>query len=151
MSERLAPTRRDRYSWSCLISTRWHDNDAYGHVNNVVYYSFFDSAVNRRLVESGALDIHSSASVGLVVETRCAYFSPIAFPTNVEVAVRVNRLGTSSVTYELAVFAEGAETASAVGSFTHVYVDRKSNRPVPIPAAVRASLESLYVTGSISE
>jgi acyl-CoA thioester hydrolase len=125
------------------MPTRWGDNDSYGHVNNVVYYSFFDSAVNRHLIKKGVLDIASSAVIGLVVETRCTYFSSIGFPDDVDVGMRVTKLGNSSVQYEIALFRGDADMASAVGHFTHVYVERASNRPVAIPDAVRRVLSDL--------
>lgn len=123
------------------------DNDAYRHVNNVVYYSFFDTAVNRYLIEQGALDIERSPVIGLVVETTCRYFSPLAFPDRLEAGVRVSRLGTSSVRYEVAIFREGDELASAQGHFVHVYVGRETKRPVALPDALRAALLPLVVTG----
>lgn len=125
------------------ISTRWMDNDAYGHVNNVVYYSFFDTAVNAHLIEAGVLDIETSPAIGLVVETGCRYLAPIAFPDRVDAGVRVSRIGTSSVTYEIGLFRNDEPNASAVGHFTHVYVDRATRRPTPIPEPVRAVLEAL--------
>ncbi|MBU1329952.1 MAG: acyl-CoA thioesterase [Gammaproteobacteria bacterium] len=127
------------------ITTRWHDNDVYGHVNNVTYYSYFDSAVNAYLIEVGGLDIHEGAVVGFVVSSSCDYFASIAFPERIEVGLRVGKLGNSSVQYELAVFKAGEDQACAAGRFVHVFVDRQSNRPVPIPAALRAALECLQV------
>ena len=125
------------------ITTRWMDNDVYGHVNNVVYYSFFDTAVNAHLIEAGVLDIETSPAIGLVVETGCRYLAPIAFPDRVDAGVRVSRIGTSSVTYEIGLFRNDEPNASAVGHFTHVYVDRATRRPTPIPEPVRAVLEAL--------
>lgn len=125
------------------ITTRWMDNDAYGHVNNVVYYAYFDTAVTQHLIETGALDIARSTAVGLVVETQCRYASPIAFPDLVTAGMRVARLGTSSVRYELGLFRDDEDAASAEGHFIHVYVDRATNRPVPLPDAVRAALAPL--------
>jgi acyl-CoA thioester hydrolase len=119
------------------------DNDAYGHVNNVVYYSFFDTAVNRWLIERGLLDIAGSEAIGLVVETQCRYLSPITFPDRVTAGVRVVHLGRSSVRYELALFRNDDDTAAALGHFVHVYVDRASRTSVPIPDAVRHALEGL--------
>lgn len=144
--ERPKPHVRSAYAWFCGITTRWMDNDAYRHVNNVVYYSFFDTAVNRYLIERGALDIERSPVIGLVVETTCRYFSPVAFPDRLEAGVRVARLGTSSVRYEVAIFREDDELASAQGHFVHVYVDRESNRPVALPDALRAALLPLRVS-----
>jgi len=124
------------------------DNDAYGHVNNVLYYSFFDTAVNRHLILSGCLDIQNSPAIGLVVETSCRYFKPIAFPDTVHAGMRVAKLGTSSVRYEIGIFVNSEETAAAEGHFVHVYVDRALNKPVPIPDGVRAVLSSLTVPGA---
>ncbi|KJH79644.1 acyl-CoA thioesterase [Pseudomonas sp. KSR10] len=125
------------------ITTRWHDNDIYGHVNNVVYYSYFDSAVNAYLIERGGLDIHEGEVVGFVVSSSCDYFASIAFPDALEVGMRVGKLGNSSVQYELAIFKVGEEQACAAGRFVHVFVDRASNRPTPIPDGLRTALEAL--------
>lgn len=127
------------------ISTRWHDNDIYGHVNNVTYYSFFDSAVNTYLIEVGGLDIHNGGVVGFVVSSSCDYFASIAFPDAIEVGLRVGKLGNSSVQYELAVFKAGEDEACAAGRFVHVFVDRQTNRPLPIPEGLRAALVPLLV------
>jgi acyl-CoA thioester hydrolase len=128
-----------------MITTRWHDNDVYGHVNNVVYYSFFDSAVNTYLIEAGGLDIHTGEVVGFVVSSSCDYFASIAFPERIEVGLRVGKLGNSSVQYELAIFKHGEEQACAAGRFVHVFVDRDSNRPVSIPESLRAALARLLI------
>ena len=125
------------------ISTRWMDNDVYGHVNNVVYYSWFDTAVNATLIEQGVLDIHHGQTIGLVIETQCNYFAPLAFPQNIDAGIRVARLGTSSVRYEVGLFAEGEPLTAAKGHFVHVYVDQQSRRPVPLPAPLKAFLETL--------
>lgn len=127
------------------ITTRWHDNDIYGHVNNVVYYSYFDSAVNAYLIERGGLDIHEGEVVGFVVSSSCDYFASIAFPDALDVGMRVRKLGNSSVQYELAIFKQGEDEACAAGCFVHVFVDRASNRPTPIPEGLRAALQSLVV------
>ena len=124
------------------MQTRWHDNDIYGHVNNVVYYAWFDTAVNGLLIEAGLLNF-AGDTVGLVVETRCTYFASLAFPQMVEIGLRVTRLGSSSVRYAVAAFATGASEAAAQGDFTHVYVDRASQRPVAIPPETRAFLDGL--------
>jgi acyl-CoA thioester hydrolase len=129
------------------ITTRWHDNDIYGHVNNVVYYGFFDSAVNTYLIEQGGLDIHEGNVVGFVVSSSCDYFASIAFPDRIEVGLRVGKLGNSSVQYELAIFKQGEIDACAAGRFVHVFVDRENNRPVPIPETLRAALAELVVEG----
>lgn len=125
------------------MPTRWGDNDSYGHVNNVVYFAFFDSAVNRHLIECGALDIAHSSVIGLVVETRCTFMSSIVFPDVVHVGLKVIHLGKSSVRYEIALFRNDEDEASAIGLFIHVYVDRASNRPTPIPTSIRAILQTL--------
>lgn len=136
---------RDEYKHFQAITTRWHDNDLYGHVNNVTYYSYFDSAVNCYLIEVGGLDIHDGDVVGFVVSSSCDYFASIAFPDRIELGLRVGKLGNSSVQYELAVFKEGEAQACAAGRFIHVFVDRESNRPVPIPTNLRIALEALLV------
>ena len=143
MTSRPQPDSRDTYARFVPLTTRWMDNDAYGHLNNVVYYSLFDTAVNSLLIEAGALDIHAGATIGLVIETRCNYFSSIAFPDTVHAGLRLLHLGSSSVRYEIGLFREDAPQASAVGEFVHVYVDRASQRPVAIPETVRNLLSSL--------
>jgi acyl-CoA thioester hydrolase len=127
------------------ITTRWMDNDVYGHVNNVIYYSFFDTAVNAHLIEQDVLDPATSPVIGLVVETGCRYAAPVTFPDRVDAGVRVARIGTSSVRYEVGLFRNDDEGAAAFGHFTHVYVNRETRRPVPIPDAVRKVLEGLVV------
>lgn len=143
VTERPPPARPRDFPHLCAITTRWADNDAYGHINNVAYYGFFDTAVNRWLISVGALDIAASEAVGLVVETGCRYRRPLAYPQDVVVGVRLARLGTSSVRYELAVFGAGEDEAAAEGHFTHVYVARGTGRPVPVPEALRLALEAL--------
>jgi acyl-CoA thioester hydrolase len=125
------------------ISTRWMDNDVYGHVNNVQYYSYFDTAVNQFLIERGVLDIHKGEVVGFVVDSGCSYFSPIAFPDVVHVGIRVAKLGNSSVRYEIGIYRNEEAAPAAVGHFVHVYVERSSNRSVPIPAPVREVLATI--------
>ncbi|MEN9493351.1 MAG: hypothetical protein RJA63_3800 [Pseudomonadota bacterium] len=119
------------------------DNDAYGHVNNVVYYSWFDTAVNAYLIERGVLDVERSPTIGLVIETQCNYFDSLTFPQLVEAGLRVAKLGSSSVRYEIGLFAQGAPLTAAKGHFVHVYVDRSTRRPVSIPPELRAVLETL--------
>lgn len=135
--------KRGTYKVWREIATRWADNDVYGHVNNVVHYSWFDTAVNAWLIENGLLDIEHGDPIGLVVETGCRYAGSLAYPEPVEIGLSVERLGGSSVTYRLGVFAKGAEEAVAEGHFTHVYVGRESRRPVPLPAAWRVKLEAI--------
>jgi acyl-CoA thioester hydrolase len=138
-----APDLRDAYRHFRAIPTRWMDNDVYGHVNNVVYYSYFDTVVNQYLIEQGALDIESSKVVGLVVETSCQYFAPITFPDLVTAGLRVAKLGNSSVRYEVGIFRNDEQAASAQGHFIHVYVDRTTRRPAPLPVTLRTALERI--------
>lgn len=140
MSERSI---RADYGHILPIQTRWADNDIYGHVNNVSYYGYFDTIVNGYLITAGALDIHDGDVIGLVVETGCRYFAPIAFPNRLEGALRVVHIGNSSVRYELAIFAQGVDEAVAEGHFTHVYVNRKIRRPTPLPPILREALEAI--------
>ncbi|WP_428194303.1 acyl-CoA thioesterase [Deinococcus saxicola] len=142
---RPTPQPRAAYPYHHPIQTRWADNDVYGHVNNVTYYAYFDTAVNAYLAAQGALDIGGGEVIGLVVETGCAFFAPVAFPEALQVGVRVAKLGRSSVRYELAVFQEDSGEAAAQGHFVHVYVDRVSRRPVKLPPVLRAALEVLSV------
>ncbi len=142
-SARPAPEHRSSYKVFRTISTRWMDNDAYGHVNNVVYYSWFDTAVNAHLIEQGVLDIHQGETIGLVVETQCNYFASLAFPQLVEAGIRVARLGESSVRYEVGLFAQGEEFTAAKGHFIHVYVDKVARKPVLLPPPLKTVLEKL--------
>jgi acyl-CoA thioester hydrolase len=140
---RPQPRPRSDYAHFSSLDSRWMDNDVYGHVNNVVYYSYFDTAVNRYLIEAGALDIHQGATIGLVVETQCHYFAPLAFPQRIEAGLRVAHQGSSSVRYEVGLFAQGEPFTAAAGHFVHVYVDRATRRPAPLPAALLAALAPL--------
>ena len=140
---RREPASRSAFKVWRSVTTRWADNDAYGHVNNTVYYEWFDSAVNAWMVEQGILDIEAGDPIALVVETRCSYASPLAFPQDVEIGLRVGTIGRSSIRYHIGVFASGSERASAEGEFVHVVVDRASRRPVSIPAAWRDRLEAI--------
>ncbi|CAH2600967.1 Acyl-CoA thioesterase [Rhodovastum atsumiense] len=142
---RHPPASRDQFRWFHTITTRWMDNDAYGHVNNVVYYSWIDTAVNRFLLDHGLLDLAGSPVVGIVAETGCRYISQVSYPDEVCVGIRVAKLGKSSVRYEVGVFRAAETLASAEGHFVHVYVDRATMRPVAIPDAVRAGLETIHV------
>ena len=143
VTTREAPQIRSGYRHFQRITTRWMDNDAYGHINNVVYYSFFDSVVNRYLIEAGVLDIEHSPVIGLVVETHCNYFAPLAFPQMVDAGLRVVHLGASSVRYDIGLFAAGEASAAACGHFVHVYVDRATRRPAPLPPALVQTLQGL--------
>lgn len=137
------PEGRAGYKAFRTITTRWMDNDVYGHVNNVVYYSWFDTAVNAHLIEQGALDIHGGGTIGLVIETQCNYFAPLAFPQEVEAGIRVAKIGNSSVRYEVGLFQRGEPLTAAKGHFVHVYVDRATRRPAALPARLRTVLEAL--------
>lgn len=143
VAKEINPEPLDAYKVFRTVGTRWMDNDAYGHVNNVVYYSWFDTAVNSYLIEQGVLDIHHGDTIGLVVETHCNYFSPIAFPQTVQAGVRVAHLGKSSVRYEIGLFAENEIVTAAKGHFIHVYVDRQTRRPVPLSDTFKTVLEKL--------
>jgi len=143
MSARQQPDTRDDYRHYITITTRWMDNDVYGHINNVQYYSYFDTAVNRYLIDQGVLDIHAGEVIGLVVETHCNYFSSAAFPDDISAGIRVAHLGRSSVRYEVGLFANNGEKAIAQGHFVHVYVDRESQKPVEIPANLHQVLSAL--------
>ena len=145
MEERPKRLGRDAFRLFRTIPTRWMDNDAYGHVNNVVYYSYFDTVVNAHLVEAGLLDPVRSTVTGLVVETGCTYFEPVSFPELLDGALAVTALGRSSVTYRVAIFRQGADLAAAQGRYTHVYVDRATGRPAPIPDGTRALFETVRV------
>jgi acyl-CoA thioester hydrolase len=140
---REEPAERHAFAAWHRIGTRWADNDAYGHVNNTVYYEWFDTTVNAWLVAAGLLDVANGPVIGLVVATSCAYFAPLSFPSEVEAGLAIERLGTSSVTYRIGIFAVGDLRASAQGRFTHVYVDRDMRRPVALPSVWRNALAGL--------
>ncbi|MEY2843684.1 MAG: hypothetical protein RI920_1721 [Pseudomonadota bacterium] len=144
--ERPQPLPRSAYARFATISTRWMDNDIYGHVNNVVYYSYFDTAVNQYLIEAGVLDIHGGEVIGLVIETHCNFFASLEFPRPVHAGIRVAHIGKSSVRYEIGLFDDGAETTAASGHFVHVYVDRETRRPVPLSAPLVEALKALQVS-----
>jgi acyl-CoA thioester hydrolase len=145
MTETTRPTPEPRSAYRAFvpITTRWMDNDVYGHVNNVVYYSWFDTAVNGHLIAQGALDIHAGEVIGLVVETQCQYFSSIGFPQCVTAGIRVAHMGKSSVRYEVGLFADDEAVCAAKGHFVHVYVDRASRRPTALPQTLQAVLKAL--------
>jgi len=143
VADRPAFRARGDYRAFRRISTRWTDNDVYGHVNNAVYYGWFDTAVNTHLIEAGVLDIAAGPVIGLVVETGCRYARPVRFPQTVEAALRVAHVGHSSVRYEIGLFTDGSAAAAAEGFFIHVYVDRAARRPVVLPDAWRAVLAEL--------
>ncbi|MBS0509210.1 MAG: acyl-CoA thioesterase [Proteobacteria bacterium] len=140
---RPRPEPRQAYRVFRSLGTRWMDNDVYGHVNNVVYYSWFDTAVNAYLIDQGVLDIHQGETIGLVIETQCNYFAPLAFPQTIDAGLRVARLGASSVRYEVGLFAQGEELSAACGHFVHVYVGRADRRPRALPERLRQALLAL--------
>ncbi|MCW8277282.1 acyl-CoA thioesterase [Pseudomonas sp. PCH199] len=143
MSNKTYRPRREDFPRFYTLGTRWGDHDSYGHVQNIVYYSFFDSAISHFLVEQGTLDIESSPVIGLIVESSCTFVSPITFPDRVTVGLRIAHLGNSSARYELGIFRNDQSEASALGYVVYVYVDRASNIPVAIPQAVREQLRTL--------
>lgn len=145
MADRQAPSHRSAYRAFRAIATRWMDNDVYGHMNNVVHYSLFDTAVNGWLIEEGVLDFQAGKQIGLVVETGCRYFSEIAFPDIVVAGLRVARIGTSSVRYEVGLFRNEESIAAAEGFFVHVYVDRLTRRPAPLADGLRHALQQLAI------
>jgi len=140
-----APTPETRAGYRRFLSipTRWIDNDVYGHVNNVVYFAYFDTVINQYLIEEGGLDFAAGSVIGLCVESHCAYARPVAFPDVLHAGLRVAHLGTSSVRYEIGIFAYGQDEASAQGWFVHVFVDRATRRPTPLPTPLRAALERI--------
>ena len=143
-TSRPQPESRSAFKVFRRMDTRWMDNDVYGHVNNVVYYSWFDTAVNAHLIEQGALDIHHGDTIGLVIETQCNYFAPLASPQTIEAGIRVAKLGSSSVRYEIGLFAQGEDLCAARGHFVHVYVDKENRRPVKaLPLKLKTVLETL--------
>ena len=144
-SERPKIGRRADYRHFMPLQTRWMDNDLYGHVNNVVYYSYFDTLLNRYLIDAGRLDIHESKAIGVAVETLCRFHKSFAYPETIDGGLRVGRLGKSSVRYEIGLFAQGQDDARAEGHFVHVFVDRATQRPQPIPPEIRAALDKISV------
>ena len=146
MSQRAQPKPRLHFARFQSMTTRWMDNDVYGHLNNVVHYSLFDTVVNRYLIEAGALDLQSGEVIGLVVRTECHYFESLAFPQTIHAGLAVMHQGRSSVRYALGLFADDAPLSAAVGEFVHVYVDRRTRKPVPLPERLRLALEPLTRT-----
>ena len=137
--------KRAEYPHFLALPTRWMDNDVYGHVNNALYYAFFDTAINQYLIAEGGLDIAAGAVIAFAAESQCQYLRPLAFPEVIDIGLRVGKLGNSSVRYELAIFKEGEDFAAASGYFVHVFVDRETQRPVPIPRGIRTALERLMM------
>jgi acyl-CoA thioester hydrolase len=150
MSKAHSPEVRERYRYFIGIPTRWMDNDLYGHVNNVTYYSYFDTAANRFLIDEGGLDIHESPVIGVVVESKCSFSSPLAFPVDLEVGVRADHIGGRSVRYGIGIFRKGQDQAAASGYFVHVFVDRKTMQPVPVPQQIRSALEGIEASADRS-
>lgn len=144
MADAAQETRAD-YCHFLQIPTRWMDNDVYGHVNNVVYYSYFDTVINRYLIDQGVLDIHGGAVIGLAIETQCRFFKSLTFPDIVDAGLRVGKLGNSSVRYEIGLFTQGVTDIAAAGHFVHVFVDRETRRPTPIAGALRQALAALQM------
>jgi acyl-CoA thioester hydrolase len=142
MVTKVSP-RREEFAWFRPITSRWMDNDVYGHVNNAHYYSYFDTVINQYLIERGGLDLHSSPVVGFVVSSSCDFFRPVAYPDGLEVGLRVDRTGKSSVHYGVALFAAGDDVARAAGMVVHVFVDRESSTPVQIPEPIRQALQAI--------
>jgi acyl-CoA thioester hydrolase len=137
------PGTRADYRHFQSVQTRWSDNDLYGHVNNVVYYSYFDTVINRFLIEQGGLDIHAAPTIGITAESGCRFLESFAYPETIDAGLRVGHLGNSSVRYEIGLFRQGAESAAAEGYFVHVFVERATQRPVPIPDPIRSAFESI--------
>lgn len=145
---RQPPSRRDSYFYFIDITSRWGDNDLYGHVNNVVYYAYFDTVINRYLIEHGNFDIHNAPVIGISPETSCRFYRSFAYPDIIQAGLRVGRLGNSSVTYEVGLFAEGENESRADGRFVHVFVDRVTQRPATIPDAIRSALKRIVPSGN---
>lgn len=143
MSEREVAPARSEYGYFLPIATRWMDNDIYGHVNNVVYYAYFDTVINRWLIDEGSLDIHGGSVIGLCVESMCRYLAPASYPEELEAGLRVGKLGRSSVRYEVGIFRRATAEPLAFGHFVHVFVDRASRRSVSLPESVRSALQQL--------
>lgn len=148
MRDQNTDRSRDSYTYFVTLQTRWMDNDIYGHVNNAHYYSYFDSAANKYLIEQAGLDIQNSDVVGLVVNSECNYHAPVAYPQTLEIGFRANKIGNSSVQYGLAVFVKGEDEASAHGTFTHVFVNQASGKSVPIPEKIRSALQRVHAQQS---
>ncbi|MBN8605540.1 MAG: acyl-CoA thioesterase [Caulobacterales bacterium] len=144
----LKQARREDYRYRIEIPTRWADADAYGHVNNVIYYSWFDTAVTRMMYERGVLSLHGPGAIGLCVESHCEYFAPVEFPQTIEAFVRIGRLGDKSLRYEVALFLPGDETPAAAGHFVHVFVDRATRKPTPLTLENKAALADLVVAAA---
>ena len=143
MSDNKPTESRDNYRHFLAIPTRWMDNDIYGHVNNVIYYSYFDTVINEYLIRSGVLDIHEGSVIGIAIETHCQFHKSLVFPDIIDAGLRVGKLGNSSVRYEVGLFRQGDAEPAATGHFVHVFVDRTNRRPLAMPQDVRATLQRL--------
>lgn len=143
MSSRPKPLNRNEFNTFISLSTRWNDNDVYGHLNNVVYFELFDTAINSYLIRNNLIDIYSGDIVGLVVENKCSYFSSVKFPDELDVGIKVSKIGSTSVTYEIGIFNKNFEISSAIGTFVHVYVDRLNHKPVPLNEVFKGELQKL--------
>ena len=139
------PSNRSEYNYFTKISTRWNDNDIYGHMNNIIYYALFDTAVNKWLISNNLIDIKNGKNIGLIVQSGCDYFSSFSYPDDIDAGIRVTKIGTSSVRYEVGLFKETEQDASADGFFIHVYVDRKTNIPLPIDYNFNKALDTIFV------
>ena len=139
------PSNRSEYNYFTKVSTRWNDNDIYGHMNNIIYYALFDTAVNKWLINNKLIDIKNGKNIGLIVQSGCDYFSSFSYPDDIDAGIRVTKIGTSSVRYEVGLFKETEQDASADGFFIHVYVDRKTNIPLPIDYNFNKALDTIFV------
>ena len=139
------PTHISEYNYFCQLSTRWNDNDIYGHMNNIVYYALFDTAVNKWLIKNKLIDIKNGQNIGLIVQSGCNYFSSFEYPENINAGIRVTKIGKSSVRYEVGLFKEKEELSSADGFFIHVYVDRKTNKPIALDYNFKNALDTIFV------
>ena len=139
------PSNRSEYNYFTKVSTRWNDNDIYGHMNNIIYYALFDTAVNKWLINNNLIDIKNGKNIGLIVQSGCDYFSSFSYPDDIDAGIRVTKIGTSSVRYEVGLFKETEQNASADGFFIHVYVDRKTNIPLPIGYNFNKALDTIFV------
>ena len=138
-------SNRSEYNFFCKLSTRWNDNDIYGHMNNIIYYALFDTAVNKWLIKNNLIDIKDGQNIGLIVQSGCNYFSSFQYPENIDAGIRVTKIGTSSVRYEVGLFKEKNQISSADGFFVHVYVDRKTNNPTPLNYHFKKTLDTIFI------
>ena len=139
------PSSRNEYNYFSKLGTRWNDNDIYGHMNNIVYYELFDTAVNKWLIKNQLLDIKKGNNIGLIVQSGCNYFSSLTYPEDVDAGIRVTKIGNSSIRYEVGLFQENKQLASAEGFFIHVYVDRSTNKPLPLDSVFKEALRSIFI------